>query len=247
MMGGERPGMVRCPSCGRLNRATREICAACGAALDRPLGAPSPPPTPARGSTPQPPRPSYADLGDLPGVSASSSRSPRRSSDRRGAPTYRERRWGLIVVGAVFLLIAAILLADGAATYTTTKSEQIPVGDAWVLSQTALTAESATFSWHGTPSTMHVYLTTSSAKCPPSGGILVNRTGARGGFAFTLQPGDTYQLFACSNGELIQINATVTETGGVSLGVVIGIVLLILGLPLLLIGLRGRLASAYGD
>jgi hypothetical protein len=248
MMGEERPGVIRCPSCGRMNRATREICAACGASLGR-AGAPAAP----RPSAPSAPRPSLtraAPLTEWGGPSEFGVSAPRPSRSyggRRGGLPQRERRWGLIVVGAIFLIIAALLLAFGAAAYTTTTNKQIPVNNSWALTNTGLTSESAQISWRGSPSTMHVYLVSGKAGCPASGNILVNRTGARGTFSVTFQAGATYQLFACSNGQAIELNATLTLTGGVSWGDAFGISLLVLGLPFLLIGLRGRSPSAYGD
>ncbi len=257
---------IPCPSCGRPNRANREICAVCASPL---VGVGRAPPRPARvpvapvaAAESVPTRSGYYQSArgprtSTPGPDRGWPSAPR-SAGYRSTPTafrsvpatpVRRRRWGLIVVGTIVSLIALLLVLASAFANSAPQTQKVPAGSAWVVKPTTLSSIKASVSWHGggTSTTTKVYLVSGTPSCSSPGSVVASGTGKSGSFTASLNPGGSYSLYACSSTTYQAMNFTVSLSGGVTVGDVIGIVLFLIGIPLVLVGVRGHNPDAIED
>ncbi len=155
----------------------------------------------------------------------------------------------MIILGAILLVAATLFGVPGLLDSTQTSSATVNAGASWVLQSVAVTSESAHVKWHGGVTTTHTYLVTGSAtpSCSSPTGVVATGAGKGGSFSSTFKPGKSYQLFACSSGATETLAFSVSISGGVSKGEVWAIVLTVFGLPMVLLGVRGRYPRTEED
>jgi hypothetical protein len=164
----------------------------------------------------------------------------------RARPLRKRRRW-LIVLGSIIAAIGVIFGALGLSESSQTTHPDVPAGSAYVLKPTALTAVTATISWSGAAAKSTIYLVTGAPSCASPKDVAASRTGVSGHITAMLHKGTSYSLYACSSTSFEALDFKVTTSGGVTTGDVVAIVLLVLGVPLIALGVRGRLIDPYDE
>lgn len=173
---------------------------------------------------------------------ASAARKPRASAPSGPPRPERKRSRPLIVIGAVVVGIGLILILTSVLSGAVTSSQEVTAGTAWSLSPESLTPVSTHISWHSGTSSTYVYLVVSSGtapSCPPSGEVAQGK-GKSGAFTVTLHSGKTYRLYGCTGSTYETLNFSLSNGLALTWADVIGAPLLALGLPVLVVGIRGR-------
>ncbi len=165
----------------------------------------------------------------------------------------RRKIWVLVILGAILLGIAALFGIPALLESSQTSSATVAADTSWTLHSTALTAESAKIKWNGGMTTTHTYLVSGGAtpSCSSPTGVVMTGGGKGGTFTASLKPGKTYQLYACigkgSSATWEALAFSVDVSAGITKGDVAAIVLTVFGLPMLLLGLRGRYRHPEDD
>lgn len=147
-------------------------------------------------------------------------------------------RKGRFIAGVVLLLIGIGLVGLSLAVNASTSSQTVPAGSAWVITPTSSSAVTADISWTANNASTQTYLVTGTAVCSDPTGVVASGSGASGSFSATLSPGGHYSLYACSGASYETAQFSMTISGGISLGEIIGAVLLVLGGLLVFLGIR---------
>ena len=148
-------------------------------------------------------------------------------------------RRGIVIVGIVLLVIGLLLIAGAYVVQSMGTTQSVPAGSAWELSPSTIGAASVSISWSGAGSGGSVYLTSGTPACSSPGGVVAQGSGDSGSFTATLSPGTTYSLYACSGGSFASASFTYTATG-LSVLLILGIVLFLVGAVVTLLGMRAR-------
>lgn len=148
-------------------------------------------------------------------------------------------RRGLVIGGAVLLVIGVLVAGGGYAVKAGSSTAVIPAGSSFVISPVGLTGGPFSGSWSNAPAGTTVYLTNSKGNCFSPSGIVAQSSGSNGTISATLSLGTTYYVFACTSGSPTSLTMTYTYNG-LSYFVGIGIGLAILGAILLGLGARSK-------
>ncbi|HTW55326.1 MAG TPA: hypothetical protein VMG36_02610 [Thermoplasmata archaeon] len=153
-------------------------------------------------------------------------------------------RKGPLIVGILLIVLALIVFGISAAA-NQAMSQDVKSGSAWVISPQTLNSLTLIVSFNTSTGGGHVYLMTGQPTCTKPGGVLVNASGAggKGTFSHTVQPGKSYNLYACGgmmNDNYISANFTVSETGGFSWFDLLGTILVVIGLLFLVLAVIPR-------
>lgn len=164
----------------------------------------------------------------------------------RTRPIRKRRRW-LIVLGSIFAAIGVIF--GGLALYEAvqTTHPDVAAGSAYQMKPVTLTPVSATISWSGAVKGTIVYVVTGTVTCSSPPDVVATKTAVSGHIDVALHKGPTYALYACSSGAYESLQFKVTLSGGLTVGDIIAIVFLGLGIPLIALGFRGRLVDPYDE
>ncbi|MCI4323876.1 MAG: hypothetical protein L3K03_07675 [Thermoplasmata archaeon] len=179
------------------------------------------------------------------------SSAPPTAADEAVLPERRPRRKGrgLKIGGIVLIIIGIALVLISVAIQESPTPVAIPAGDADVLTapSTSLGSASFTVTWTGAATATEVYIITGSPSCggTPSG-LVASGSGSSGSLSASLSSGTSYELYACNGGSPEALSVSYTATG-VSLLVVIGIVVAVLGVVLMLLGRRSAAKAAAQD
>jgi uncharacterized membrane protein len=191
-----------------------------------------------------------AGTGGNPSTAAIYQRSqPAEAAEQPAPPVRRPRRKGrgLRIGGIVLIILGIILVGLSVAVQESPTSVAIPAGSADVLSPPSTSLGSASFSvsWTGAAGGTEVYLVTGTPSCSGTpGGLVASGSGSSGSFTATLQSGTSYELYGCDGGSPEGLSVSWTATG-LSLLLIIGIVVAVLGVLLLVLGTRiGKRAAA---
>lgn len=153
-------------------------------------------------------------------------------------------RRGIVIGGVVLVVVGLLLVVAGYELNAAGTTTTAPGGSAIEISPKTIGDTTLSVSWTGVPASGTVYLISGSPTCASTpSGIIAQASGDSGSLSGTLSPGTTYSLYACNGGN----GATATFTysaSGLSILMVVGIVLAIVGLVLLALGFRGGKAKA---
>lgn len=145
-------------------------------------------------------------------------------------------RRGLFIAGVVVLVIGVLLLGFSLSD-PPSKTQKIVAGQYASLTNTRYTATTITVTWSGQPSGITVYLFSGAPTCSSSGAI-ASGSGASGSLSASVDPGVTVNLIGCSGSSPATVTITYSQTGGINLGEILGGFATVIGLLLLLFGLR---------
>jgi len=250
-MSGAPSGYVVCPNCRRPNPANRTVCWGCHKPLRAEATAAAPAATPAPASTSPPPSqypptpPARASTLPPPRSAASprtgsSYRAPRRlpPGPSEEGPRRRLRKGPLVI--AILLIVVSLILFGISAAANQPLTQDVKSGSAWVITPQTLNPLTLTVSWNTSTGAGHVYLMTGQPTCTKPSGVVVNATGGHGTFSHTVNPGKSYNIYACGTMGYISSNFTVSESGGFSWLDLLGTVLIVIGLLFLVLAFIPR-------
>ena len=148
-------------------------------------------------------------------------------------------RRGLVVAGIVLLLIGVVLAVLPFLQMTSTVIPEAGIDNTGYNSITPNFVGSGTItvSWSGATSSTHIVVYPCSGGCSFSATPIVNVSGDSGSFSFTAQGGSSYAMTEYGSSQ--PVSATVSTSGLTFLGVA-GIALLVVGLILVVLGVRAR-------
>jgi uncharacterized membrane protein len=152
----------------------------------------------------------------------------------------------LFIGGIVLLILGLLLVLIGVVVQNTATSVAIPAGSADQLSPSSIGGSSFSATWSGATATTTVYLVSGTPSCTSPQGVVAQGTGASGSLSASLSSGSTYQLYACSAGLAVGLNVSWTATG-LSILMVIGIVLALVGVVVAALGMMGKPKDAPAD
>ncbi|MGI0132930.1 MAG: hypothetical protein ACREDK_07585 [Thermoplasmata archaeon] len=155
-------------------------------------------------------------------------------------------RRGLVIGGIVLLVIGVLMFGGGYALNAAQMTQTATAGQVLELTPTTVGGGTISVSWSNAPSGGTVYFISSSpssATCTSPSGVVAQGSGASGSFSASVASGTTYSLYAC-NGATPAGATFAYNFAGLSYLMVIGIVLAVVGLILLAVGARARVADA---
>jgi len=153
----------------------------------------------------------------------------------------------MFIGGIVLIILGLVLVLVGVVVQNTATSVGIPAGSADQLSPSSIGGSSFSGTWTGASASTTVYLITGAPTCSSTPqGIVAQGTGAGGTISASLSSGSTYQLYACSAGSGVALNVSWTATG-LSILMVIGIVLALVGIVVGFLGWRGQPKDAPAE
>ncbi len=144
-------------------------------------------------------------------------------------------RRGRFVVGLVLLLIGLVLIV---LPLVATTSESVAPSQVLTLTPSFIGSGTVTVSWSGAPSATSVQLYSCSTSTCDTGPSLASGQGSSGSFSATLSSGQTYGIQVSGTGSSA---VTLTlKTLGLTLPMLAGIVLLVVGIIVVLLSFRRR-------
>ena len=148
-------------------------------------------------------------------------------------------RWGRFVVGLILLLIGLVLIVLPLVATTT---ESVAPSQVLTLTPAFVGSGTLTVSWSGAPSGTSVELYACSTAVCDSGPHLASGQGGSGSFSASLSSGQTYGIqVAGTGGSAVTLTL---KTMGLTLPMIAGIVLAIVGVIVLLLSFRRRAEAA---
>jgi uncharacterized membrane protein len=186
-----------------------------------------------------------ASSSTVPTAQHSTSPTPMEETAPPSRPPRRKGR-GMKIGGIVLIIIGIALVLISVAVQESPTPVAIPAGDADVLTAPSTSLGSASFSvsWSGAATGTEVYLVTGTPSCggTPSG-LVASGSGSSGSFSASLSSGTNYELYGCDGASPEGISVSWTATG-LSLLMVIGIIVVVLGVVLMLLGRRASAKAA---
>lgn len=152
-------------------------------------------------------------------------------------------RSALLYGGAAAVAIGILLLSAGYVVVSQSQTEAVPAGAALSITPTGVGGGMLTASWNGADPNSTVYLITGTATCSSPSGLVAKGSGTDGSFTASVTSGTQYQFYACANGRGTSMTASYSVSE-ITILMVLGIVLAIVGAVLIVLGYRGGSSSA---
>jgi uncharacterized membrane protein/ribosomal protein L40E len=151
-------------------------------------------------------------------------------------------RKGIVLAGIILAAIGALVVLAGYAVNATPQSATISSPNVLTVSVNSIGSTSLTANWGGGTANTTMYLvadtSASSFSCPPAADV-AKGTGASGTLSASLSPGTTYGLYACNGATQATVNVSTSETG-LSILMLLGVLLVIVGIIIAAVGARAR-------
>ncbi len=151
-------------------------------------------------------------------------------------------RRGILIVGVVLVVLGVLLLGVSYVLGGASQSVTLTQGSVLEITASGVGSSTLTLSWSGGTASTQLELTTcsNSACSVVSSSALATGTGASGSLSASISPGTQYAV-VLNSGPPLSLDYTAS---GITYGMVIGIVLVVLGVVVALLGARAKARTA---